>query len=176
MTNEIETVKINGSTVYGVDQMAYSVNGVKDLNLGDAIFHVSTIRAAALEEDAAVFSRAIKLRQQKLEDLGKAMALISQQIAEAGKKMTDKVDANKYGYMTICNRYGISRSVGTKGQLMSLQTDVQYAMDKEDNDLQQDMVSLQSLFSKRDQAFSTASSMMKKFDKGLADTIRQIGG
>lgn len=175
MVNEIESIKIDGNVVYGVEQMAYSVNGVKDLNLGDAIAHVSLNRAVATEEVASSFAKALKLRHKKLEDLGRAMALITEDISRlAGKKVTTKVGKN-LEVMTIAKRYGINRSIETLGDWQKLQSDLQYAIDREDNDLQQDMVTLQSLGSKRDQAYSTASSLMKKFNKGLADTIRQIG-
>ena len=43
-------------------------------------------------------------------------------------------------------------------------------MDTEDNNLQQDVVSLQGLVSKRDNAFSTAGRLVKKYD-GSADAI-----
>lgn len=175
MVNEIEATKIDGNVVYGVAQMAYSVNGVKDLNLGDAIAYISLNRAAATEEVASSFAKTLKLRHKKLEDLGKVMVAITEKIGQmTGKKVTDGASLSS-DVMDICARYGITRSVGNLGDVQKLQSDVQYAIDREDNDLQQDMVSLQSLGSKRDQAYSTASSLMKKFNKGLADTIRQIG-
>ena len=55
------------------------------------------------------------------------------------------------------------------------QNDIQYALDVEDNELQQDMVSLQSLVSKRDNAFSMASKIIKKSANAASNTISNIG-
>ena len=58
--------------------------------------------------------------------------------------------------------------------MQTLQTDAQYELDKEDNFLQQDMVSLQSYFSKRDQALSMAASLVKKVNNTMTSGIRAI--
>ena len=47
-------------------------------------------------------------------------------------------------------------------------------MDKEDNYLQQDMVTLQSYFSKRDQALSMAASLVKKVNNTMTTGIQAI--
>ena len=49
--------------------------------------------------------------------------------------------------------------------------DQQHALDTEDNELQQDSVTLQGLLSKRDSAFSTASNIVKKADRTNSSTI-----
>ncbi len=54
------------------------------------------------------------------------------------------------------------------------QNDIQYAMDTEDNNLKQDMVSLQSFISKRDNAFSAASKIVRKSDGSAGGIIRNI--
>ena len=48
-------------------------------------------------------------------------------------------------------------------------------MDKEDNELQQDIVALNSLMSKRDNAFSTAARIVRKAFNATATTIRNVG-
>ena len=55
------------------------------------------------------------------------------------------------------------------------QNAVQYAIDKEDNELKQDTVSLNSYFSKRDNAFSTASKLVKKALNAASSAIGNIG-
>ena len=90
----------------------------------------------------------------------------------------------------ILDRYGIDSSnivvvdlstlgAGRIGAIQNqyvgkLQTNVQYALDKEDNYLQQDLVSLQSYFSKRDQALSMAASLVKKVNNTMTSGIRAI--
>ena len=72
----------------------------------------------------------------------------------------------KYGlYLNVSNNQ-ITRETGTKAQ-----SDIQYAVDTEDNNLQQDIVTLQSLMTKRDNAFSTASKVVKKSLDASAATI-----
>ena len=55
-----------------------------------------------------------------------------------------------------------------------MQTNIQYMMDKEDNYLQQDMVSLQSFFSRRDQALSLAASLVRKVNNTMSSGIQAI--
>ena len=58
--------------------------------------------------------------------------------------------------------------------MQKAQANTQYAMDKEDNYLQQDMVSVQSYFSKRDQALSMAASLVKKVNRTMTSGIRAM--
>ena len=52
---------------------------------------------------------------------------------------------------------------------------LEYALDVEDNDLQQDMITMQGLIGKRDNSFSTAAKVIKKVD-GTADSILRTVG
>ena len=58
---------------------------------------------------------------------------------------------------------------------MNAQNAVQYAIDKEDNELKQDTVSLNSYVSKRDNSFSTASKLVRKALDASGSTIGNIG-
>ena len=82
------------------------------------------------------------------------------------KQYDPKVNTNILGNSDF---YGVS-----KGNSSKVQTDVQYEMDKEDNYLQQDLVSVQSYFSKRDQALSTATSLVKKVNNTMTTGVRSI--
>ena len=48
-------------------------------------------------------------------------------------------------------------------------------MDVEDNDMQQDMITVQGLVSKRDNSYSTASKMLQKFNSTGGTIINSIG-
>ena len=63
----------------------------------------------------------------------------------------------------------------TRGNLQKAQTNVQYAIDREDNDIQQDIVTLQSYISKRDNAYSNASKVVRKSNQAATSTIGNIG-
>ena len=62
----------------------------------------------------------------------------------------------------------------TRGSVMTAQNNVQYAMDREDNELKQDMVSLNSYITKRDNSYSTASKLTKKYANSAYSTIRNF--
>ena len=89
-------------------------------------------------------------------------------------------DQNIKAFEKTARKYGITlvfqenSSNMTRANLMTGQNEIQYAIDTEDNNLQQDMVSLQSLISKRDNAFSTASKIVEKADHGASSTIQNI--
>ena len=61
------------------------------------------------------------------------------------------------------------------GNLQKAQTSLQYAIDREDNDIQQDIVTLQSYISKRDNAYSNAAKIVKKTNNAASSTIGNIG-
>ena len=63
----------------------------------------------------------------------------------------------------------------TRGNLQKAQTNVQYAIEREDNDIQQDIVTLQSFISKRDNAYSNASKVIRKANQAADSTINNIG-
>jgi hypothetical protein len=62
-----------------------------------------------------------------------------------------------------------------RGDATSAQSALQYEIDYETNDMQQDMVTMQSLVSKRDNAFSTASSLVQKINSTASTLIGNIG-
>ena len=59
--------------------------------------------------------------------------------------------------------------------IQKLQTDVQYALDVTNNDIQQDAVSLQGFVSKRDSAYQMAVKLLNKASQTRATGIRYIG-
>ncbi len=79
--------------------------------------------------------------------------------------------ALKYGITLVFMPY---TAIMTRENIMKGQNEVQYAIDKEDNNLQQDMVALQGLLSKRDSAFSTASRIVQKADNAASSVIQNI--
>ena len=63
---------------------------------------------------------------------------------------------------------GISR-----GDMMRIQARVEEMIDTENNDIQQDMMSVQGLMKKRDDCFANAGELSKKFNK-TADNVVQV--
>jgi hypothetical protein len=197
MANLIETSEINGGAVYGVKQVQYTVDGVAGKDFTAALTAAAFKESVAIEEATSAFAEMVRQRQKKVTELGEALAIISQNIAtlKTGKDIsnsdwTDWSVAMVTAAATL-NKYGISHNISIdkpswsagvelgriqRSNAQKLQTNVQYEMDKEDNNLQQDLVTLNSFVSKRDTAFSTASKLVKKADNAASSTISNIRG
>ena len=131
---------------------------------------------------------------QKLSDLGTALSYVCEAFAHfqhSGKNAASQdakvTTSGLYTTADILKRYGLKSADdglmydnGTKTGTISnanankMQTNIQYMMDKEDNYLQQDMVSLQSYFSRRDQALSLAASLVRKVNNTMSSGIQAI--
>ena len=190
MANLIEAVNIPGASVYGVPQMSYTVDGVAGKDYAAARAAAAFKEATSIETALAGYAEVVRQRQRKLEDLGAAMAGLN--YAYATLKVKDMESGDKTDYSSqlynayvLAGKYGISigwtgysnyTMQSTRKQIMNAQNAVQYAIDREDNDLKQDMVSLNSYITKRDNSFSTASKLVKKANNAASSTIGNIGG
>ena len=63
-----------------------------------------------------------------------------------------------------------------RGTAMKAQSALQQMMDREDNDLQQDKVTLQGFISKTNKSYQAVGDMMSKIGKSSAKVIGNIGG
>ena len=190
MANLIETTTIQGAAVYGVEQMNYTVEGISGKDYAAALAAASFKESVAIEQALSGYTEVVRQRMRKLEDLGSVMAALNSAYSTLKTKdieSSDKTDSMSilYDAQSRAAKYGISiewSSVSdekmrmTRAQVMKAQNNVQYAIDREDNDLKQDMVSLNSYISKRDNAFSTASKLVKKANDAASATIGNIGG
>ena len=194
MANMIEATKIPGAEVYGVAQMSYTVDGVSGKDYAAALAAASFKEAVSIEQALSAYSEVVRQRIRKIEDLGSVMAILNEAYAtlktkdmESGDTTSNMValadardKAALYG-VTInitdieLPELGVRLCYTTRRDLMNAQNAVQYAIDKEDNDLKQDTVSLNSYFSKRDNAFSTASKLVKKALNAAGSAIGNIG-
>ena len=189
MSNLVEANNIAGLKVYGQQQVDYTVEGKAGCDFGIAVARASMLRSVAVEGVLTGLSSAVRRREQKLTDLGEALAVIAEAAAEFNKKSQSSDTASSSGLAKIVGyleTYGVYKKgeapisvksgVGTVKyeNVQTLQTNVQYALDKEDNYLQQDMVSVQSYFSKRDQALSMAASLVKKVNNTMTSGVRAI--
>ena len=173
---------ISDNSVYGVRQMQYTVDGVSGKDFADALTIAAFRQSTAIEAAASGYSSVVRARQKKVSDLGDVLACIAEATAKLpvkNGKSDDKVTVNNASWVReTCSSYGITFTWDgdkmTRANIQKAQTDVQYQMDKEDNNLQQDIVSLQSYISKRDNAYSTASKVVKKSLNASASTIDNI--
>ena len=193
MANLVEANDIVGLKVYGQQQVDYTVEGTAGCDFGYAVARAALLRSVATESALSALSGVVRLREKKVSDLGEALSYISAAVAsfkggshgdEPSKTVTTEglctaaTTLDKCGIRTSSDNLGLTTS-GNKGTISNgdsqkLQTNVQYEMDKEDNYLQQDMVTLQSYFSKRDQALSMAASLVKKVNNTMTTGIQAI--
>ena len=193
MANLVEANNIAGLVVYGQQQVDYTVEGTAGCDFGYAVARAALLRSVATESALSALSGVVRQREKKVSDLGEALSYVNAAVAsfkggshgdEPSKTVTTEglytaaTILDKYGIRTSSDNLGLTTS-GNKGTISNgdsqkLQTNVQYEMDKEDNYLQQDMVTLQSYFSKRDQALSMAASLVKKVNNTMTTGIQAI--
>ena len=186
MANLITANKIDGADVYGVAQMSYTVDGASGKDYAAALAAASFKESVAIEQALAGYSAVVRQRIRKIEDLGSVMASLNSAVASLKVKDTESGDEasvpNSAWVNSTALKYGITlvfkenSANMTRANLYKGQNEIQYASDKEDNDLKQDMVSLNSYISKRDNAFSTASKLVRKAGNAADATIGNIGG
>ena len=179
----IKPEMLTGNSIYGVRQVQYTVDGVSGRDFIDALTAASFKQSVAIESAASGYVAVVKARQRKVDDLGQMLAYLSKAVGSLkskGGKSTDKVTVDNANWVkSTANAYGISLSWDgnkmTRGDIQKAQTSVEYELDKEDNNLQQDIVSLQSFLTKRDNAYSTAAKLVRKANDAANSTIRNIG-
>ena len=152
MSNLISAEVITGNSVYGVRQAQYTVGKESGKNFIDAMSLAAFKQAVAIESATTAYSHVVTARQTKIDEL--------------------KNIAAKYEVSLSWESNG---SQMTRGNLQKAQTNVQYAIEREDNDIQQDIVTLQSFISKRDNAYSNASKVIRKANQAAGSTINNIG-
>ncbi len=187
MANLIEPQDISGFKVYGLQMVDYTVQGVAGRDFGTAIAIAALAESTAIETETNAYASVLRARQRKLSEIGDALAVISQAIATmktgSGQQSGDLSHALPALDTASANlqKYGVSLPVNsdhqiTRGNAETARNDAQYALDMENNDMQQDMVTLQGLISKRDNSFSTAAKVLKKVNSTGNSIIRSIGG
>jgi len=172
------------NAVYGVRQVQYTVNGHSGKDFADAVAIAAFKQATAIETATSAYTSVVRARQQKIDELAEVLSNIARAMGEVHKKTQsgDKITIpNSDSVKTIAARYGVDLNWTdgnkmTLGNLQKAQTNVQYAIDREDNDIQQDIVTLQSYISKRDNAYSNAAKIVKKTNQAATSTIGNIGG
>ena len=179
----IQTSVIEGGAVYGVPQMSYTVDGEADRDFSAALAAAAFRQTAAIEKATASYADLVRVREGKLDDLGEVLAELNKVNttfdSDDDSGTTREVDSVIYSVGV--QKYGLDISFTdgnhnkmTRGAIMNAQNEVQYAIDTEDNNLQQDLVALQSLLSKRDNAHSTAARVIRKADEAAKTTIGNI--
>ena len=185
MANIITTSEITGGSIYGITQVEYTVDGADGKNFIDALTLAAFKQATAIEGATSAYSKVVTARQKKIDELSEALSYVAKangSLDSKGGKSTDKVTVDNASYVKqIAARYEVQLtwesggSQMTRGNIQKAQTDFTYAIDREDNDIQQDIVTLQSYITKRDNAYSNASKLVKKANHAAKATIKNVG-
>ena len=193
MANLINPEVVANNSVYGVRQVQYTVDGVPGRDFVDAVTTAAFIQSTAIEAAASGYVPVVKARQTKINELGEVLAIIAKAEARLkvkGGQSSDSIDIDNGAWVVdVGERYKVPLAIQTVPQIngtvkyymsrsnvMKAETDVQYHIDKEANNLQQDIVTLQSLITKRDNAYSTAAKVVKKANSAASSTISNIVG
>lgn len=171
-----------GLSVFGTAQVDYSVGAERNLTYDQVVARMGLCRATAVESAITPYTEILKARQKKAEDLGNMLATISGELAKhESDQSIDKTMNVGSGTVQLLRTYGLKpddlKDNGDIkfGDLQKLQTNVQYALDVNNNDIQQDSATLQGLVQKRDNAYSMATKLMKKANQTRSSGIRYIG-
>ena len=187
----VESVPIEGLCVYGARQKDYTVNGVSGCDYATAASIAMFREAGAVEAETSAYAEVLEARQKKLYELGWALAVIVRAVSsmrnekqESGDLSATDADLTTASQVLDKYRRGTnpdmrlpvdgSRKVRRDDATMA-QSAVQYEIDYETNEMQQDMVTMQSLVSKRDNAFSTAASLVRKINSTASALVGNIG-
>ena len=183
----IEAKKIEGVSVYGVDQVSYTVGGVPGQDYTQALTVACFQESAAVEAELELLSIMARARQTKLKELGDVLAILTkaqgtmpvkdQYQTDLSEPMDALVDAQEIALKYMI-RIPLGGENGNQIQRRNCQvavSNIKNAVDLETNSLQQDTVTLQNLIGKRDSTYQTATSITKKSLNASASAIKNMG-
>jgi len=179
---------IQGVSVYGVQQVAYTVDGVPDQDYTQALTVASFKECAAVEAEIDVLSSMVRGRQRKLSDLGEVITILSH--AQASMKSEDQLStdlSNPLDTLPVAADLALEYYIripldGDNGNQIRRDAcqkavaNVKHAVDMESNSLQQDAVTLQNMIGKRDSSYQTALNLSKKSLNPSTTAIRNMKG
>ncbi len=175
-------------TVYGVQQVSYTVDGVKGKDYAAAVAAATFAQATAFEAECSALAAMTRQRMKKLDELGWALSVLSEVRTTFPTKNPKSSDKGYHGELerfdNILKPYDFKSYISknddgyyiTRENADYAENDVKFAMDRENNDLQQDLVTIQGMFSKRDNAFSTAQNLVSKTLAASQSIIGNFGG
>lgn len=191
--NAIDRVAVESANLsaWGVSGAEYKLNGVL-VNFQDLMVAVTEQRAATIEQEVEPMSTRMKARNKRLESLGNALSDLSgieaafksddnggtwsldylKQPSAATRSVLDSIEGGLWGY----GKSGAGEGKNTTGYFITKSNCekaiqlVKTQIDKLNNESSADMTRLQSLVDRRDESYSTATSLMQK----IADTASSL--
>ena len=167
--------------MYGVTINDYMLNGVP-ADFETMVVAMATGMATTIEQEVKPLSDQATVRNQKLKKLGDALANLAG--VQAKFKADDTGDEKKGSVkeetatilVALLGVNVVDKSEISKSDCERAVQAVKTEMDKLNNDAQADTTRLQSLVSKRDEQFTTASGIMSSVSDARTNAIRAMGG
>ncbi len=167
-------------TVVGLPQSLYEAGGVT-AGLDQAIAYVEAGVVDALEGLASDAMAAVRERQKRMAELGRAMGEVSRAKAWLASKENagDRYEGSlSYTYSLQSIRgydFGLSSPSVTKGEIDEVSLRVQHESELMGNQLSQAISALDDYVGKRDKIYVQMEKAMNKITMGTAKTIREMG-
>jgi len=174
---------------WGVRVNDYVMDGVQS-DLQDLLVAITQQRASSIEAEVLPMEDVIERRNKKLSNYGKVLQVLTQLQAmftseDEGKPMSisitsilsdDFTDADFWDVMSEIGYSGGSGFVLTtsKAQCDGLVSRCKSRIDEMNNDSQKDMNRLQSLVDRRDESYSTATSLMTSVSDTRSSLIKNL--
>lgn len=181
----IAKIEVNSENLkaWGVQVVDYELGGQR-VDFQDLLIKVSEQRAATVEKEIEPMSTRMSTRNRKLDSLGAALAIV----ADIQAKFTDADDtSNKTSTLTLTAEAKagldlVGYTGGTVGSTLTMnkstaeyyQQMLKTELDSLNNASSKDMTRLQSLVDKRDESYSTATSLMQAVGDTRANTIKNM--
>lgn len=176
--------------LWGVQVNTYKLNG-ELADFEKLMVNVAQNRAITVEREINPLSKVVSRRNERLQKLENALSDLSG--AQAVFKSDDQGSklSNDYGYYLNSDTCEVLKELGMpqfedgkislvdggicKSYVEKAIQLVKSKVDRLNNDAQSDMTRLQSLVDKRDESYSTASSLMSSISDTRSNVIKNIG-
>ena len=167
------------SANWGVDLKFYDYNyGATRVDFQDLMVMISENRATTVEGEVAPLTTRIKARNAYLEELGEALSDMTR--LQAAFKSEDEGDKQRETmkdstYNTIIKLQGHAPTKKEHKQWVEYYLKlIKSKIDALNNEAQTDMTRLQSLVDRRDESFSTATTLMSAISDTRSNLIRNL--
>jgi len=187
MADVIEQLTVAGFKArWGTEIYDYALNN-KPADFQDLMVSISEHRATAVEGEVNPLSTRMRTRNKYLEELGEALSAASQKQAEF--KSDDAGDKAMSGWFSVsvtntikkvCPQFinnwtdSHTQCDATKSGIEGIISKLKSVIDSENNASQKDMTRLQSLVDRRDESFTTATTLMTNVSETRDNAIRNM--
>lgn len=170
---------------WGVQVFSYGLDN-NNVDFQDLMIKITEQRATTVEKEIAPMSTRMTKRNKNLEYLGEALAVLSgiatkfteDDRKDQKTKYSDEAisDAASKGLQMVgfSNINGSKKAYANPAQAEEYQQKIKTKMDALNNQSSKDMTRLQSLVDKRDESYSTATSLMQSIADMRQGTIKNM--